>query len=199
MHASCRQRSTVLRIRSASMPIWGILLAVGGMSPVHAVDGYKEFKFGMTPAQVKRLCPVPLNPAPNEGWSDAFGKDCQVLLSQEYEFLEKEREVNFVFTAKGLAVVGFLLDPDEFVPVSKTLGEKYPGAKLHPSAEEFQQIAARFDSGQPNCVLKITFDEDSVVLLATRDAAAEATFILLYSDPHASQGREITKKSKDDL
>lgn len=163
-----------------------------------AVDGYKDFKFGLSPEQVKSKCPVPLDELPNAGWADNFGKDCRVLAADNFEMMDSKREVNFVFTKKGLAVVVFILQAHEFGAVAKSLGEKYPGATLHPSAAEFQQLAKRFDAAQPNTTVKITYDDDTVILVGTRDEAGEATFLLMYKASNAEQ-QDISKKGKDDL
>ena len=152
---------------------------------VEAVEGYKNYKFGFSPQQVKRLCPVSLQQIDNEGWSDAYGHDCVVLMAADFPFLDTEREVNFVFTPDGLVTVAFVLEFSEFAPVAKTLREKYGDGQLQPNPKEYMQMAARFDAGQPHSVIKITFDEDTVVLVGTRDGEGEATIVLLYNDPDA--------------
>lgn len=178
--ASVRWRRPWLRLLLAA--VLGLL----GVMPAAAVDGYKNFKFGLRPRQVEKLSPVPLESIENEGWSDAYGHDCIVLAAGNFPMLDSEREVNFVFTKDGLVSIAFVLEPSEFVPVSKTLNEKYGGGKLQPNPQEFQQMAARFDAGQPHSMVKITFDNDSVVLVGTRDADGEATMVLVYTNPEAA-------------
>lgn len=174
------------------------LIACTACNTAIAVDGYKDFKFGLSPEQVKKKCPVPLDELPNAGWADNFGKDCRVLAAADFKMMDAEREINFVFTKKGLAVVAFVMQAHEFGAAVKSLGEKYPGATLHPSPAEFQQLAKRFDAAQPNTTLKITYDDDTVTLFATRDEAGEASFFLMYKAPDAEQ-QDISSKGKDDL
>lgn len=195
--AACRSSDPVFGSTLASVAA-AALVALTACSTAIAVDGYKDFKFGLSPEQVKKKCPVPLDELPNAGWADNFGKDCRVLAAGNYEMMDAKREVNFVFTKKGLAVVVFVLQPHEFGAVSKSLGEKYPGATLHPSPAEFQQLAKRFDAAQPNTTIKITYDDDTVILLGVRDEVGEATFLLMYKAPDAEQ-QDISKKGKDDL
>lgn len=185
-------RGTLASITAAA------LIACTPCNTAIAVDGYKDFKFGLSPEQVKKKCPVPLDELPNDGWADSFGKDCRVLAAADFKMMDAEREVNFVFTKKGLAIVAFILQAHEFVGVSTSLGEKYPGATLHPSPAEFQKLANRFDAVQPNTTLKITYDDDTVILVATRDEAGEASFILMYKALNAEQ-QDISSKGKDDL
>jgi hypothetical protein len=169
----------------AARLVLATLLALLGAVPVDAVEGYKNYKFGFSPQQVKKLCPVSLQQIGNDGWSDAFGHDCVVLMAADFPFLNTEREVNFVFTREGLVSVAFVLEFSEFAPVAKTLREKYGDGQLQPNPKEYMQMAARFDAGQPHSVIKITFDEDTVVLVGTRDGEGEATIVLLYTDPDA--------------
>ena len=186
------------RVMACCVAACGALaFAVG--APAFAVDGYKNYEFGMSPEKVKRACPVPLQDASNEGWADAFGRDCRVLVAGNFSFMGSDREVNFVFTKqRELIAVAFLLEPDEFPTVAKALGEKYPDARLQPNPVEFQAIAARFDAGQPNSVVKITYDEDTVVLVGVRDEAGNATFVVMYRDADAEPA-EISQAAKDDL
>jgi len=163
-----------------------------------AVDGYKDFKFGLSPEQVKKKCSVQLDELSNAAWAENFGKDCRVLAADNFKMMDAEREVNFVFTKKGLAIVVFVMQAHEFGVVVKTLGEKYPGAQLHPSPAEFQQLAKRFDAAQPNVTLKITYDNDTVIVIAKRDEAGEASFFLMYKAPNAEQ-QDLSGKSRDDL
>lgn len=163
-----------------------------------AVDGYKDFKFGLSPEQVKKKCPIPLEALPNTGFASTYGKDCRVLAADNFKMLDAEREVNFVFTKKGLAVIFFVLQAHEFSAVAASLGEKYAGATFHPSPEEFQRLGKRFDAAQPNTTMKITYDGDTVVLLGIRDETGEASFLLTYKAANAEQ-QEISKQGKDDL
>lgn len=170
-------------------PAWSLvlatLLALPGVVPADAVEGYKGYKFGLAPQQVKKMCPVALRQVDNEGWSDAYGHDCTVLMAADFPFLDSEREVNFVFTRGGLVSIAFVLELSEFGPVAKTLKEKYGDGKLQPNPKEYMEMAARFDAGQPHSVIKITFDDDTVVLVGTRDGAGDATMVLVYTDPDA--------------
>ena len=163
-----------------------------------AVDGYKDFKFGLSPEQVKKKCSVQLAELPNAAWADNFGKDCRVLAADNFKMMDAEREVNFVFTKKGLAIVVFVMQAHEFGAVAKTLGEKYPGAELHPTPADFQKLAKRFDAAQPNVTLKITYDNDTVIVVATTDEAGEASFVLMYKAPNAEQ-QDLSGKGRDDL
>jgi len=163
-----------------------------------AVDGYKDFKFGLSPEQVIKKCPVPLEELLNAAYADMFGKDCRVLATSNFPMMDAEREVNFVFTKKGLVFVCFVLQAHEFGGVMKSLGEKYPGATLHPSRAEWMQLAKRFDAAQPNTVIKITYDDDTVILVGNRDETGEASVVLMYKSPNAEQ-QEISSKGKDDL
>jgi hypothetical protein len=194
---SAQSLTAILRGTLASIAT-AALIASTVCNTAMAVDGYKDFKFGLSPEQVIRKCPVPLEELSNAGFADNFGKDCRVLAADNFRMMDAEREVNFVFTKKGLVFVVFALQAHEFGGVVKSLGEKYPGATLHPSKAEFQQLAKRFDAGQPNTVIKITYDGDTVILVGTRDETGEASFLLMYKAPNAEQ-QEISKKGKDDL
>lgn len=163
-----------------------------------AVDGYKDFKFGLSPEQVKEKCPVLLEELSNANFADSFGKDCRVLGADNFQMMDADREVNFVFTKRGLVLVVFALQAHEYGAVAKSLSEKYPGATLHPSTAEFQQLAKRFDAVQPNTVIKITYDGDTVILVGARDERGEASFVLMYTAPNAAR-QEISEKGKDDL
>jgi hypothetical protein len=174
------------------------LIVLTPCNTARAVDGYKAFKFGLSSEQVRQKCPVPLEEVTNAGFADTFGKDCRVLVAKNFKMLDVDREVNFVFTKKGLAVVAFVLQAQEFSAVAKTLGEKYPGAKLYPSPAEYHRIAMRFDAGQPNTTVKITYDDDTVMLLGIRDLTGEATYLLWYQAVDANQ-QEISTRAKDDL
>jgi hypothetical protein len=190
-------RVVSVRVRDASTGLVCLFALVQAVT-ASAVDGYKEFKFGMSTTQVQRACSVPLEEVENEGWANAYGRSCRVLMADSFPFMQADREVNFVFTKKGLSTVAFVLEPNEFVPVSKTLGAKYPRATLHPSPKDFQRLAAQFDAGQPNTVIKMSFDADSIILVGARDNEGEATFLLMYTDPGAvDQG--ISKSAQDDL
>ena len=185
-------RGTLASIATAA------LIASSVCNTAMAVDGYKDFRFGLSPEQVMKTCPVPLEELSNAGFTDNFGKDCRVLSADNFRMMDAEREVNFVFTKKGLVLVIFALQSHEFGGVVKSLGEKYSGATLHPSNAEFQQLARRFDAGQPNTAIKITYDGETVILVGTRDETGEASFLLMYKAPNAEH-QEISTKGKDDL
>ena len=195
--SGCRSFDPIFR---GTLALIATMVLVGSTvcNTATAVDGYKDFKFGLSPEQVKKKCPTPLEALSNTGFAGTWGKDCRVLAADNFKMLDAEREVSFVFTKKGLAFIGFVLQPHEFPAVAKSLGEKYPGATLYPSPEEFQLIAKRFDAGQPNTTIKITYDGDTVVLLGNRDETGEATFLLTYIAADAAQ-QEISEQGKDDL
>ncbi len=159
------------------------------------VDGYKHFKFGMSLSQVQAKSSVQLEEISNEGFVDTFGNDCQVLAAADFPFLDEEREINLVFTRKGLASVIFAPQGNEFPGVAKMLAEKYGRGSLHPTPNGFQELATRFDAGQPNVTLKITYDDSTVVLIGTSDENADNFFCAQLHRPGVhqsgySQGRQ---------
>jgi hypothetical protein len=181
-----------------SCVVIGVCLVAMAGGVANAVDGYKDFKFGMNVRQALAKSSVKLEEVNNAGFTDTWGNDCTVLASADFPFLGQNREINLVFTRKGLASVIFVLHGSEFAAVAKTLAEKYGQGTLHPSASEFQKLASRFDSGQPNVGLKISFDEDSVVLLGVSDKDSDKTFLLTYVG-REFMNLDIQQSAKDDL
>ena len=166
-----------------------------------AVDGYKEFKFGMTPEQVKKKSPVLLEEVEaDQDTMDLLGRDTEVLQAEDFPFLGNQHIVTFTFTKKGLALVTIVLeDFPEWNAMCESLDKKYGKGTLHPNPEGFKAALESFSIGEPSVLVRVAFDKETIVIMALSDAECSKYFNLVYFGGPQFIGQALGDKEKDDL
>jgi hypothetical protein len=156
-----------------------------------AVDGYKDFTFGLSPEQVKAKCPVALKPDEKE--VATLGPGYSALSAEAFAFNGSNHRVVFGFKNDKLYMVAFYLENDqEFAALLPALKEKYGAPLLTPTPEQFFVNMNAVIAGQPGQAVAY-FDKGTVFLMARGDGASKL-FLLNYMDQKA-----VAPAKKDDL
>ena len=138
-----------------------------------AVDGYKEFKFGMTPEQVKKKSPVLLEEVEaDQDTMDLLGRDTEVLQAEDFP---------------------------EWNAICESLDKKYGKGTLHPNPEGFKAALESFSIGEPSVLVRVAFDKETIVIMALSDAECSKYFNLVYFGGPQFIGQALGDKEKDDL
>lgn len=155
----------------------------------NAVDGYKEFKFGMSPAEVRKLAKVPLTPSDQ-------GNDVVAYAGEGYPFAGGSVEIFFYFVKGKLLRIGLQIPKDTALATVESLTEKY-GA---PSSSSGQRSFKAVDT-TPNVEAYVAFDKDTVVLKIISDESNAQTALLIYTsvDYDRLLLKSQKKAVKDDL
>jgi hypothetical protein len=154
-----------------------------------AVDGYKDFKFGMSPANVRKLAKIPLTASDQ-------GNEVTMYAGEGFLFAGSSVVIQFYFVKERLLRIGFKIPADTAVATMEALTEKY-GA---PSSSSSQRSLKAIDT-TPNIEAFVAFDENTVVLKFITDDSKELTTVLIYTSPDYDRLllNSQKKAAKDDL
>lgn len=146
----------------------GAFLVAGLMaSNVFAVDGYKEFKFGMTKEQAKKAykCNWYKDPTP----------DMDILACDKYPFSKKKVPIGLIFIDEKLERVILVMDGPlgNEQGIIKGLNEKYSLS----TPVDSHRLASLY----PNDVIDTKWDEDTVIFRYVVDNLRNIQMLLMYS------------------
>ena len=175
-----------------------ICLTVASSHLAAAIDGYKDYTFGLSEEQVTSQCPVQLQHAPNDGWADAYGDNCRVLIAADFPFMKSAREVDFVFVEGKLTVVAFLLKHAEFIGVLEALSDKYKPDEIQLSPDIIKKQCEGLDSLVPGSELVFRFAGNSILAITRVDDGGVPRHVLLYRDTSIAPPR-LPEGAAEDL
>ncbi|NVJ66200.1 MAG: hypothetical protein HWE16_06905 [Gammaproteobacteria bacterium] len=153
-----------------------LALALGVMAvlstPVHAVDGYKDLKFGMSLKEVKE-----------SGYCDFIQEDSgqkgvDFLGCANLKFSGDEVPAVAFFINDKLLRFGLEPSIDEVMGLMNALANKYGGVSSQSDEQEFNAV-----DQYPNREAYIAFDNDTVVLKIASDEYGNQGALLMYTSP----------------
>lgn len=138
----------------------------------YAVDGYKEFKFGMSVSKVKQLCPIHLEQIENKD-------GIRTLSGEGMRFAGEKTEVAFIFIDEKLVRIAFKVPENKVAAITKGIYQKYgePSTPIDP--EQFKAVAT-----SPNTEAVAGFDNDTVTIRFISGSDNEKTVVVNYSDEY---------------
>lgn len=158
------------------MKYWinGVLLMMATMMAhsAHAVDGYKNLKFGMSKQEVIKLKPCTLFP----GAGAPLGVENQQCV--DFVFAGSRVTAAFFFVEEKLERVGFMLEKNQTLGLFESLTKKYGP----PSSSSTQAQLNAVDT-TPNSSGFVAFDNNTVYLRFMSDAAMRQSGVLIYTSP----------------
>jgi hypothetical protein len=158
-----------------------------------AIDGYKEFKFGMSVDAVRKLAKTRLiRFKTHDGILGSKGQD--------FPFAGKKVEISFFFAdtfTQKLLRVAFAIPIDTALATCLSLREKYGEASSHSDQSIFDAI----DISRPNTLAFIAFDNDTILVKIMSDEANNQVVAVIYTSPEYEQLllQLQQNKLKDDL
>jgi hypothetical protein len=169
-----------------------LIICLISISDVFGVDGYKEFKFGISKADVKRLYGRDLY----ETKMNDISNQVVMLVSEEFSFGDSKTNIYFYFIADKLLRVGIQIPVQKIQGIIQSLKEKYGAPSSASSPESFVSVDTK-----PNTSAFLKWDKGTVILLLTSgpDNAQEA--LLIYTDPSYEEvlGKKQQKELKDSI
>jgi hypothetical protein len=154
-----------------------------------AVDGYKDFKFGMSVPEVQKLAKIRL--------SRTKEKNGVVMYHGEgFPFGGKKVGIAFFFIDGKLLRIGFEIPYDSALAILDSLREKYG----EPSSMSDRKAGVAVDT-TPNTEAYIAFDNDTLIWKVVSDEWTRKTSMIIYNSPDYDRLLiEAEKKGiKDDL
>ncbi len=169
------------------LALFAILLASG--ATCNAVDGYKDFKFGMTVPEVKKLAKIPLA-------RQDQGNGLMMYLGEGFPFGTQRVQIAFFFLDGKLLRIGFEIPRESALGVLDSLREKYGVASSSSDPKTFAAVDTT-----PNVNVAIGFDHDTVIWrVSSDDAVRQSAFVIYTSPDYDFRLIEAQKKGiKDDL
>ena len=151
---------------------------------VYAVDGYKQFKFGIKKEQVVKQNPCVLNEIPLE--------DGVVMLGcLDFPFGGGLTDASFFFINDVFLRIAINLPKDKAFAVIEGLSKKYG----RPSSES-SRVSFRAVDTTPNTEAFFAFDNDTVILKIVTDAGMNQAALLIYTSKDYDKNLiKIHKKS----
>ena len=165
-----------------------LLFCLISLSEAFAVDGYKDFKFGMSKGEVKKLYAQSLY----EQKMEEISGHVTVLCSDQFLFGESKTNIFFYFVDGKLLRVAIQISLQKVSTIGKSLSEKY-GV---PCSSSGQDSLENVDT-MPNAKAFIKWDNDTVVLLVASESDATQTALLIYTVPNYED--QVMKKQQTEL
>jgi hypothetical protein len=141
-----------------------------------AVDGYKEFKFGMSVDSVRKLAKTRLIRVKTpDGLLGYRG--------QGFSFAREKVAISFIFTDTGepkLLRVGLEIPIDTALATCRSLSDKYGPPS---SSSERPDLAWGADIEKPNTTVFVAFDNDTILVKIMSDEATRQSAVLIYTSP----------------
>jgi hypothetical protein len=166
------------------------LLVITLIAPsVFAVDGYKDFKFGMAAPDVEKAAKIPLTRVEQ-------GNGVTMYQGKNFPFGGHNVDIAFFFIDGKLLRVAFELPKDVAITILGSLKEKYG----QPSSTSEQKTFDDVDN-KPNTQAFIAFDHDTVVWRVVSDGSSQQTAMVIYTslDYDKSLSQSQKKSMKEDL
>ena len=164
------------------------MLALMSM-PAFAVDGYKNFKFGMTIEETKSNSNTPLH-----GLMDnEYGV---YILSGKILFAGEKRDCSFFFIQGKLLRIAFKIPLSKSKAVVDSLVEKFGKPSYSSGTKSFEAVDTT-----PNAEAALGFDSNTVIIKFISDESKIETAVLIYTSlDYEKQVVNNQKQSiKDDL
>ncbi len=157
---------------------------------VFAVDGYKDFIFGMNVKEAQNIAPSPLS------LRNTDQETGMTIYSTNIDFLGVNSVCALAFLDDKLIRVWLEVPPNQIVSVLSSLQKKYG----NPSALSREALQA-FDDGKPNVSTVVRFDGKSINLSIKTDASSNKSARLTYQPQNFDeiQNELISNKHKNDL
>jgi hypothetical protein len=167
-----------------------LLLLATSLSKAFGVDGYKEFKFGSSKAEVRKL----YNKTLSETKMNNISNQVTMLASDEFSFGESKTNIYFYFISDKLLRVGIQLPVTKIQGIMQSLKEKYGVPTSTSSPESFVSVDTK-----PNTTAFLKWDNDTVVLMITSGSDNTQEALLIYTDPNYEEelGKKQQKEIKD--
>jgi hypothetical protein len=154
-----------------------------------AIDGYKDFKFGMSAKDVEKAAKIPLT---------RVEQDNGVTLYQgkKFPFGGNDVDIAFFFIGGKLLRVAFELPHDVAISTLDALKEKYGEPSSSSEKKTFDDV-----DNKPNTQAFIAFDHDTVVWKVVSDESSQQTAMVIYTSADYDKllGQSQKKSMKDDL
>jgi hypothetical protein len=156
--------------------------------PAFAVSGYKDFKFGMSKSQVKKLTSDCTNAEQFTGGMEALACSLNVGGQKRIAF--------FYFPGGKLMRIGISYEAVEAKGLASALVDKYGPPSTPPNIEQLGLVDT-----MPNMSSDIAFDDDTVILRFTSDENMKQSILMIYTSPlyDSAVTNETSNKLKDDL
>src|ERR1035437_1304768 len=154
-----------------------------------AVDGYKDFEFGISVGEVKKIVKIPLSRKDS-------GNDVVWYLStvEGFPFGGKKVPISFGFVGGKLLRVALKIPTDKTGSIINSLTEKYGPSSSSSGLESMVTL-----DSTPNAEAYVAFDGDTVFVKITSDESMQQRALLIYTSPeydrHVLQSQ---KKSVED-
>ena len=149
-------------------------------SLAHAVDGYKNFKFEMSPIEVQKLANIELI----------------LYQGENFPFAGENVDIAFFFIENKLLRIGFEIPIDKALPTIEALTEKYGKPFSQSDQATFEAV-----DNIPNSEAFMGFDKDTIFVKIMSDEKNKQTSIVIYTSPKYEQLmlKNQKEKIKDDL
>ncbi len=180
-----------MRIVLTMMLVAGVLICP---PPAHAVDGYKDIKFGISPSKLKAMnkCAITKDVYSSEDGTDAY--ECS-----NFKFGGKQIQAMFYFPEGRLLRIALIVGTtaEDFISLMEPLGKKYGQVDKYLSSD--RSMFELYDQGTVNQI-DLVWDGNTVALRMYR-AGGEEVVLLLYSSPDYEKEmlRAKVKGVEDDL
>jgi hypothetical protein len=167
--------------------IIGVLLIALMPISAKAVDGYKEFKFGMSVDAVRKLAKTRLIRVKTPDGSLGYR-------GQGFPFAGNKVDISFIFTDTvnpKLLRVAFPIPIDTALATCRSLSDKYGEPSSHSEG----------DIEKPNNSLFMAYDNDTIVVKIASDETNRQSAVVIYTSPeYDSRLLQLQQsKLKDDL
>ena len=158
-------------------------------SLAHAVDGYKNFKFEMSPIEVQKLANIELTRTDQ-------GNGIILYQGENFPFAVENVDIAFFFIENKLLRIGFEIPIDKALPTIEALTEKYGKPFSQSDQATFEAV-----DNIPNSEAFMGFDKDTIFVKIMSDEKNKQTSIVIYTSPKYEQLmlKNQKEKIKDDL
>ena len=137
---------------------------------LYAVDGYKNFKFGISQKQLTKECSWTLTEI-------KMGNGVTALGSEDFNFGDSKVAAFFYFIDDRFLRIAIEVPIDSAVAVAEGLNSKYEISSRSPQSS-FEAV-----DSHPNTEAFLAFDSDTIYLKFVSDETSNQTAMLLYTSP----------------
>lgn len=147
---------------------WTIaVLAIALSMSAHAIDGYKDLKFGMSKAEMKKakLCSFQVDES--DSWQ-----------CNDMKFGNKKTMAFAYFVDDKFKRIGILIDVDSVMGIANGLKDKYGPVSSMSEREEWNAVDTT-----TGAAAYMRFDDDNIIIKVTKHETLGPIAMLIYTTP----------------
>ncbi len=133
----------------------------------HAIDGYKDLKFGMSKNDIKKTNICSFKNTNEDSWQ-----------CQNFKFGQKNTVAIAYFVGDEFKRLAIMIEMDKMVGIASGLKDKYGQVSSMSEQAEWSAVDTT-----PGASAYMRFDDDSVILKVTRHESYGPIAMLIYTSP----------------